>query len=232
MKAVNQTPAPATLAEPAETEQIPMAVESFAHSLGISLTEEQKSQLHGLLKRPNQDTDGAIKRRKTEATQMASPGHCIEQKLNEPCESKLNNSPPADSKDQLEAKIPKKATRTQLIQELLQNQPPERTAGQHHVIETAGYIKCQHCGSAILKRSKEATWTEFINSPCIDEAYKGEAIGHAAHCLWQLGTKVTCKHCGLAVLTEKDNRLIITRPRHSQCRRRYDAYPAGRGHNK
>ena len=77
MKAVNQTPAPAELSKPAgETEQIPMAVESFAHSLGISLTEEQKSQLHGLLKRPNQDTDDAIKCRKTETTHAASPGHC------------------------------------------------------------------------------------------------------------------------------------------------------------
>ena len=79
MRAVNQTPTPAELAEPAgETEQIPMAVESFVHSLGIgiSLTEEQKSQLHGLLKRPKQDNDDAIKRRKTEATQAASAGHC------------------------------------------------------------------------------------------------------------------------------------------------------------
>ena len=50
MKAVNQTPTPAELAEPAgETKQIPMAVESFVRSLGISLTEEQKTQLHGLL---------------------------------------------------------------------------------------------------------------------------------------------------------------------------------------
>ena len=52
MKAINQTPAPAELATGSpEPEQIPMAVESSVHSLGISLTEEQKSQLHGLLKR-------------------------------------------------------------------------------------------------------------------------------------------------------------------------------------
>ena len=58
MKAVNQTPAPADLAaRMGEPEQIPMAVESFVHSLGISLTEEQKSQLDGLLQRPNQDPD-------------------------------------------------------------------------------------------------------------------------------------------------------------------------------
>ena len=52
MKAVNQTPAPEDLTKPkGEGEQIPMAVESFVHSLGIPLTEEQKTQLHGLLKR-------------------------------------------------------------------------------------------------------------------------------------------------------------------------------------
>ena len=56
MKAVNQNPPSTELNETAaEPEQIPMAVESFVHSLGISLTEEQKSQLHELLKRPNQD---------------------------------------------------------------------------------------------------------------------------------------------------------------------------------
>ena len=77
MKAANQTPAPADLVEPAgETEQIPMAVEFFAHSLGISLTEEQKSQLHGLLKRPNQDPDDPTKRRKTDATAPPKSGHC------------------------------------------------------------------------------------------------------------------------------------------------------------
>ena len=37
MKAVNQSPAPPNLTEPAgEPEQIPMAVEAFVHSLGIS----------------------------------------------------------------------------------------------------------------------------------------------------------------------------------------------------
>ena len=52
MKAVNQTPAPEDLTKPkGEGEQIPMAVESFVHSLGIPLTEDQKTQLHGLLKR-------------------------------------------------------------------------------------------------------------------------------------------------------------------------------------
>ena len=77
MKAVNQTPTPAELTEPAgETEQIPMAVKSFVHSLGISLTEEQKAQLRGLLKRPSQDSEDAIKRRKTETTPAAHPGHC------------------------------------------------------------------------------------------------------------------------------------------------------------
>ena len=77
MKAVNQTPAPSELpTATGEGEQIPMAVESFVHSLGISLTEEQKSQLHGLLKRPNQDQEDPTKRRKTDAAVLAPPGHC------------------------------------------------------------------------------------------------------------------------------------------------------------
>ena len=65
------------LAEPGgEPEQIPMAVESFVHSLGISLTEEQKSKLHGLLKRPNPDHDDPTRRRKTEATLPQAAGQC------------------------------------------------------------------------------------------------------------------------------------------------------------
>ena len=53
MKGVNQTPAPSDHAAPmGEPEQIPM--------------EEQKSQLHGLLKRPIQDPDDLTKRRKTD----------------------------------------------------------------------------------------------------------------------------------------------------------------------
>lgn len=73
-QAVNQTPPATELTEAvAEPEQIPMAVESFAHSLGISLTEEQKSQLHGLLKRPNQDPEDPTKRRKTEARVWVTP---------------------------------------------------------------------------------------------------------------------------------------------------------------
>ena len=132
---------------------------------------------------------------------------------------KDSNLPPGEPEhENPDHKIPKKATRTQLIQELLANQPQERQEGKYWFIETTGYIKCQHCGCATLKRSKEATWTDFINSPCIDEAYKGEAIGHSTHSLWQLGSKVTRKHCGLAVLTDKDNRLIITQALRKACK--------------
>ena len=69
MAAVNQTPKPDDLNQAAvATEPIPMAVESFVTSLGISLTEDQRSQLHGLLKRPNTDEEDPTKRRKTEST--------------------------------------------------------------------------------------------------------------------------------------------------------------------
>ena len=77
MKAVNQTPTPADLTGPlAEPEQIPMAVESFVRNLGIALTEEQKTQLHGLLKRSGSDTEDPTKRRKTDGPGPLSPGHC------------------------------------------------------------------------------------------------------------------------------------------------------------
>ena len=77
MKAVNQTP---TLSElptaHGEAEQIPMAVESFVHSLGISLTDEQKTQLHGLLKRPNNEQEDPTKRRKTDMPTLGKSGQC------------------------------------------------------------------------------------------------------------------------------------------------------------
>ena len=76
-EAVNQTPTPSELlVAHGEAEQIPMAVESFVHSLGISLTEEQKTQLHGLLKRPNHDQEDPTKRRKTETTNLGKSGQC------------------------------------------------------------------------------------------------------------------------------------------------------------
>ena len=74
MKVVNQTPMPEGL-EPdsAKNLPIPMAVETFVTSLGIDLPEEQKIQLHGLLKRPKADEEEINKRRKTDA-QAAPPG--------------------------------------------------------------------------------------------------------------------------------------------------------------
>ena len=79
MKAVNQSPPPTglTTETPGEMEQIPMAVESFVHSLGISLSDEQKSQLHGFLKRPNPDLEDPTTRRKTESGPIPpSGGQC------------------------------------------------------------------------------------------------------------------------------------------------------------
>ena len=65
MKAVNQSPMPEELTKTAETElPIPIAVETFVSSLLIDLTDDQRSQLHGLLKRPSIDEDERRKRRK------------------------------------------------------------------------------------------------------------------------------------------------------------------------
>ena len=77
-----------------------------------------------------------------------------------------------------------------MIQALLQKQPAERIPGAHTYVDTAGYLKCQHCGIAILKRSNETNWNDFINSSCTDEPYSGETIGHETHLLWQLGHRM------------------------------------------
>lgn len=144
----------------------------------------------------------------------------IKQKLQEPCEGKTSIPPEGPDPE-----LPLKKM-TQLIQELLQNQPTDRIEGKHQFIETAGYIKRQHCGNAILKKSNETIWHDFINSPCVDEAYSGEAIGHQTHLLWQLGNRVTCKHCGIAILTDKDDRLIITQALKQACKGTHSSPPA------
>ena len=75
MAAANQTPKPEELNHEAATaEPIPMAVESFVTSLGISLTEEQWSQLRGLLERTNTEGEDPTKRRKTKATAAPHAG--------------------------------------------------------------------------------------------------------------------------------------------------------------
>ena len=74
MKLVNQTPTPEELRKPSEGDTpLPMAVETFVTSLGLTLTEEQRHQLHGLLKRPIPEPEDPSKRRKTEGTVPPSP---------------------------------------------------------------------------------------------------------------------------------------------------------------
>ena len=66
--------------QPLETEMedsVPAAVAGFITTLGVSLTQEQKEQLHVMLKRPSVDaevTDEEAKRRKTEMGNTASCG--------------------------------------------------------------------------------------------------------------------------------------------------------------
>ena len=76
MQAVNKTPPPSELAPNDPELPIPMAVETFVTSLGIELTAEQRSQLHGLLKRPGADVDDPSKRRKTDAPTPPQGGEC------------------------------------------------------------------------------------------------------------------------------------------------------------
>ena len=77
MKVTTQTPPPTGL-EPEEPKElpIPMAVETFVTSLGIDLSEEQRSQLHGLLKRTKAEDDEVNKRRKTDTEGPQLGGQC------------------------------------------------------------------------------------------------------------------------------------------------------------
>ena len=77
MKITTLTPQPTGL-EPDEPKDlpIPMAVETFVTSLGIDLSDEQRSQLHGLLKRTKADEDEVNKRRKTDTEGPPTGGQC------------------------------------------------------------------------------------------------------------------------------------------------------------
>ena len=74
---VTQTPMPESLeVEDNKDLPIPMAVETFVTSLGIDLTEDQRTTLHGLLKRPQTEDEDINKRRKTESTPTLPGQQC------------------------------------------------------------------------------------------------------------------------------------------------------------
>ena len=75
-QAVNKTPPPAELESGDPELPIPMAVETFVASLGVELTAEQRTQLHGLLKRPSPEPEDPSKRRKTDAPIPPAGGQC------------------------------------------------------------------------------------------------------------------------------------------------------------
>lgn len=73
MQAVNKDPKPEELETNMEVDPLPAALESFVGNLGVSLSAEQKSQLHGLLKRPSSGTADLSKRRKTDGLGLDIP---------------------------------------------------------------------------------------------------------------------------------------------------------------
>ena len=77
MQVTTLTPPPTGL-EPEENKDLPIptAVETFVTSLGIDLSDEQRSQLHGLLKRTKAEEDEANKRRKTATEGPQLGGQC------------------------------------------------------------------------------------------------------------------------------------------------------------
>ena len=77
MKAVDTEHKPTDLETSMEVDPLPAAVETFVANLGVSLSAEQKTQLHGLLKRPNDMDADLSKRRKTETQPVPPPpGSC------------------------------------------------------------------------------------------------------------------------------------------------------------
>ena len=77
MKAVNKDPQPPELERSMEVDPLPAALETFVANLGVSLSDEQKTQVHVLLKRPNDTNVDLSKRRKTEGLGPATPpGSC------------------------------------------------------------------------------------------------------------------------------------------------------------
>ena len=61
-----QGPKPDELDPSMDVDPLPAALETFVTNLGVSLSDEQKSQLRGLLKRPSSGSDDLTKRQKTD----------------------------------------------------------------------------------------------------------------------------------------------------------------------
>lgn len=62
---------------------------------------------------------------------------------------------------QEELQAPAPAELTQFFLEQQQEVPVE--PGKHHFAETTGYLKCTHCGMAILKRANDQIYQAFID---------------------------------------------------------------------
>ena len=107
--------------------------------------------------------------------------------------------------------MPKKKTRQQVIQQLLQQQQAQAVEQtQHELEETTGYLRCVKCGTSIHKRSNETTFHSFLTSSCLDQPYPHSHEGHQSHALWQKGSKVTCTQCGLSLHLDGQQRVILT----------------------
>ena len=134
----------------------------------------------------------------------------IEDRLQEPCpQLSIEENLPEPASPHLP--LPKKKTRQQVIQQLLQPQQAQAVAPtQHELEETAGYLRCVKCGTSIHKRSNEPTFQSFVTGSCLDQPYPHQHEGHLSHALWQKGSKVTCTHCGLSLHLDGQQRVILT----------------------
>ena len=137
----------------------------------------------------------------------------IEERLNEEC-------PQLSIEDQLPAPelphqpMPKKMTRTQVIQQQEEKPPPQ----QHELEETAGYLRCVRCGTNVHKRSNEQVFQAFVQGQCHDQPYTADHAGHTSHALWQKGSKVTCTQCGITLHLDRQQRLILTAAVKKPCK--------------
>ena len=141
----------------------------------------------------------------------------IEERLEQPCpQIQLEEEYPDQSSPH--KPISRKLTRAQVIANLLEQQAQQQPASAHTLEETKGYLRCTTCGQSTHKRTNEAAFKAYVQSPCINQLYEHTHSGHSNHLLWQRGDKIHCKHCGTQAHTDAQGRPILTATLQKSCK--------------
>ena len=141
----------------------------------------------------------------------------IEERLGQTCpQIQLDEEHPDQSSPH--KPIQRKLTRAQVVANLLEQQAQKQPGSAHTLEETTGYLRCTVCGQSTHKRTNEAAFPEYIQSPCINQLCDKPHSGHQAHLLWQKGDKLHCKHCGTQTHTDAQGRPIATATLQKSCK--------------